>query len=64
MRGGSGVAGEGRIVGVPKFQSWGKCTMPLTNINSDWMPTLPLACELYYIMQVFKLYLGGVIINY
>ena len=37
VRGGGGVAGEGRIVGVPKFHSWGKCTMPLTNINSDWM---------------------------
>ena len=35
MRGDSGVAGEGRVVGVPKFHSWGKCTMPLTNINSD-----------------------------
>ena len=38
MRGDSGVAGEGRVVGIPKFYSWGKCTMPLTNINSDWMP--------------------------
>ena len=37
MRGEGGVAGEGRVVGVPKFHSWGKCTMPLTNINSDWM---------------------------
>ena len=37
MRGDSGVAGEGRVVGVPKFHSWGKCTTPLTNINSDWM---------------------------
>ena len=37
MRGDSGVAGEGRVVGVPTFHSWGKCTMPLTNINSDWM---------------------------
>ena len=34
MRGDGGVAGEGRVVGVP---SWGKCTMSLTNINSDWM---------------------------
>ena len=33
----SGVGGEGRVVGVPKFHSWGKCTMPLMNINSDWM---------------------------
>ena len=32
-----GVAGEGRAVCVPKFHSWGKRTMPLTNINSDWM---------------------------
>ena len=37
MRGDSGVAGEGRVVGIPKFHSWGKFTMPLTNINSDWM---------------------------
>lgn len=37
MRGEGGVAGEVRVVGVPKFHSWGKCTMPLTNINSDWM---------------------------
>ena len=37
MRGDSGVAGEGRVVGISKFHSWGKCTMPLTNINSDWM---------------------------
>ena len=35
MRGDSGVAGEGKVVSVPKFHSWGKCTMPLTNI--DWM---------------------------
>ena len=34
MRGDGGVAGGGRVVGVPKFHSWGKCTMPLTNINS------------------------------
>ena len=37
MRGDGGVAGDGRVVGVPKFHTWGKCTMPLTNINSDWM---------------------------
>ena len=28
MRGDSGVAGEGRVVGVPKFNSWGKCQCP------------------------------------
>ena len=37
MRDDSGVAGEGRVVDIPKFYSWGKCTMPLTNINSDRM---------------------------
>ena len=37
MRGDGSVAGEGRVVGLPKFHSWGKCTMPLTNMNSDWM---------------------------
>ena len=37
VRGDSGVTHEGRFVGIPKFHSWGKCTMPLTNINSDWM---------------------------
>ena len=37
MTGDSGVAREGRVVGVPKFHSRGKWTMPLTNINSDWM---------------------------
>ena len=37
MRGEGGVAGEGRVFGVPKFHSWGKWTMPLRNVNSDWM---------------------------
>ena len=37
MRGDSGVAGEGRDVGIPKFYSWCKWTMPLININSDLM---------------------------
>ena len=37
MRGDGGVAGEGRVFGVPKFHSSDKCTMPLTNINSEWM---------------------------
>ena len=32
VRGEGGVAGEGRVVSVPKVYSWGKCTMPLTNI--------------------------------
>ena len=54
MRGDGGVAGEGRVVGVPKFHSWGKCTMPLTNINSDWMSNASsgLRIILYYITRV------------
>ena len=39
-----GVAGEGRVVGVPKFHSWGKCTMISNQIGC---PTLPLACVLF-----------------
>ena len=27
MRGGSGVAGKGRVVGVPMFHSWSKCSL-------------------------------------
>ena len=57
MRGDSGVAGEGRVVGIPKFHSWGMCTMPLMNINSDWMSTYSGLCIillfiLYYITRV------------
>ena len=29
MRSDGAVASEGRVVGVPKFHSWGKCTIPL-----------------------------------
>ena len=38
-RGNCGVAGEGRLVGVPKFHSWGKCTLPST------VQRLPPACD-------------------
>ena len=63
MRGDGGVAGEGRVVGVPKFHSWGKCTMSLTNINSDWMSNASsgLRIILYYLFILrgsFKLHLG------
>ena len=36
MRGEGSLAGEGSVGGVPKFHSWDKYTVPLTNINSDW----------------------------
>ena len=64
VRGDSVVTGEGRVVGVPKFHSWGKCTMPLTNVNSDWMSQRFLWTEYFnYIMWVFKLHLGGLLIT-
>ena len=52
MRGDSGVAGEGRVVGVPKFHSWGKCTMALTNID--------LQCFLWlaYYIVIYLYYVG------
>ena len=49
VRGDSGVAGEGRVVGVPKFHSWGKFIMPLTNINSDWMSNTSSGLCIIYI---------------
>ena len=49
MKGDSGVAGEGRVVGVPKFHSWDKCTMALTNINSDWMSNASSGLHVCYI---------------
>ena len=55
MRVDSGVAGEGIVVGVPKFHSWGKCTMPLTNIDSDWMSNASSGLciiLLYYIIYI------------
>ena len=60
MRGDSGVAGEGRVVGIPKFYSCGKCTMPLTNINSDWMSNASsgLCIILGYIILGYILYAG------
>ena len=59
MRGDSSVAGEGRAVGIPKFHSWGKCAMPLTNISSNWMSNasfglciLLLYCVIYVILFI------------
>ena len=52
MRGDGGVAGEGRVVGVPKCHSWGKCTMPLTNINSDWMSNASSGLCIIYLYYI------------
>ena len=52
MRGDSGVAGEGRVAGMPKFHSWGKYTMPLANISSDWMSNASSGlCIIYIILR-------------
>ena len=65
MRGDSGVAGEARVVGVPKFHSWGKCTMPLTNINSDWMSNASSAlCIILYYTGPLSCILGCKIFSY
>ena len=40
MKDEGGVASEGKLVsGIPKFYGWGKCTMPLAYIRSEWMST-------------------------
>ena len=72
MRGDSGVAGGGRVVGIPKFHSWGNCIMPLTIINSDGVSNASsglciiryvdpisciLGCNIIYVGP-FKLHLG------
>ena len=43
-----------------KFHSRGKCTVILTNINSDWMSKAcsGLCITLYYLRWSFKLHLG------
>ena len=61
MRGDSGVAGEGRVVGTPKVYSWDKYTMPLTNINSDCTSNASSGLciiFLYYIMLCYIIYTG------
>ena len=56
MRGDSGVAGEGTFVCIPKFYSWGTCTMPLMNINSDRMSNVSSGL---CIILLFILYHAG-----
>ena len=57
MKGEGGVAGEGRLVGEPKFHSWGKCTMTLTNIHSDLRSnaSFGLCINLYYADPLFRI---------
>ena len=48
-RGEGGVAGEEKLVGVQKFHSWYKCTIPLMNI---WMSSTSsgLCINLYSVL--------------
>ena len=66
MRGKGAIAGEGRVVGVPKFQSWNKCTMALTNINSNWMSNASsgLCINLHYLFMLSIYYLRGSFISH
>ena len=61
VKGEGGVAGEGRVVSLPKFHSWGKCTMPSTNINSDWMSNASsvLCIMLFMLCYLCYLYYAG-----
>ena len=54
MKDDSGVASEGRVFGPSKFHSWGKCTVPLTNINSDWMSNASSGLCIIYIIYITR----------
>ena len=53
LRGDSGVAGEGRVVSMPKFHSWGKCTHAINeyqlrlNIQCFLWPMYILYCVMF-----------------
>ena len=57
MRGDSGLAGEGRVAGILKFHSWGKCSMPLTKhqLRLDVQRFLWPVYYLYYTSKVTAL---------
>ena len=61
VRGESGVAGEGRVVGVPMFHSWGNCTMPLTSINSDWMSNASSGLCINLFILCYIIYTGPLV---
>ena len=52
MRDEGGVAGEEKLVGAPNCHSWANYTMPLTNIQSDWMSNASsgLCSNLYHVL--------------
>ena len=55
MRGDSGVAGEGRVAGIPKFHSWGTYTMRFKyQLRLDVQRFLWPVYYLYYIILSSK----------
>ena len=60
----SGVAREGRVVGIPKFHSWGKYTMPLRISTQIGCPTLPLACMCIILVILYYIILYYIILYY
>ena len=59
MRGDGGIAGEGQVVDAPKFHSWGKCTLPLLNINSDWMSNASSGLCIILVLIIRVLYFAS-----
>ena len=59
------LAGEGKLVGVPKFHSWSKYTVPLMNINSDGMSNASSGLHIarYYLQGYFNLHLAWDVIT-
>ena len=55
VRGEGGIASEEKLVGTPKFHSWGNYTMPLTNIQSDWMSNASSAWTAYSLIPIMFL---------
>ena len=51
MWGDSSVAGEGSVVGVSKFHSWGKCTMAI----NEYQLRLGVQCFLWRVYYLFIL---------
>ena len=49
MRGDSGVAGEGRVIGILKFPSWGKCTI------NEYQLMLDVQCFLWPVYYIVRL---------
>ena len=58
MRGDCSVAGEGRLVGVPKFHSWGKCTMHAINEYQLRLDVQRFLWPVYYIRLYYISYIN------